>query len=174
MKAERQTGRLVLDALLAALMVVAIVDARSLPDQARFMPTFIAGMTLLFLAFGIVMEAFPATRRYLTAKTPRSDPRVTQQAEEPAEWSAALKVITLIVTFWALVFFFGFYLVPPILVAAYLVYEGDVRPLVAIGCAVAATLLTLFGLDILGVQPWIGAGPEILEGYIGGAVMPLF
>lgn len=174
MQAERQTGRLVIDILIAVLMIVAIVDASSLPDQARFMPTVVAGATLVFLAVGIIMEAFPATRRYLTAKTPRSDPRVTQQAEEPAEWSAALKVISLIVSFWALVFFFGFYLVPPILVTAYLIFEGEVRPLVAVFCAVLATALTLVGLDILGVQPWIGAGPELVENYVGGAVMPLF
>ena len=174
MQQERQPGRLALDIIIAAILVVAIFDASSLPAQARYVPIVVASVTLVFLVIGIVTEAFPATRRYLTPKTPRSDPRVTQQAEAPAEWSAALKVITYILTFWVLIFFFGFYVVPPILVAAYLVTDGGVRPLVAICCALAATALTLFGMDVLGVQPWVGSGPELVEGYVGGGVMPLF
>lgn len=174
MQQERQPGRLAVDIVIAAILVVAIVDASSLPAQARYVPTVVAGVTLVFLVIGIITEAFPSTRRYLTARTPRSDPRVTRQAEPPAEWSAALKVMTFILTFWVLIFFFGLYIVPPVLVTAYLVTDGGVRPLVAICCALAATALTLFGMDVLGVQPWIGSGPELVEGYVGGAVMPLF
>lgn len=169
-----QTGKIAVDLILAIVLLVAVWDAWPLPDQARFMPIFIAGVTLVFLAISIVIEASPTAARYLSPSTPRSDATSTEQAEQPAEWSVALRVIAYVALFWSLIFFFGFYAVPPVLVTLYLIFEGNVGPLVAIPCALLASALTLLGLDMLGVAPWIGAGPELIEDYVGGAVMPLF
>lgn len=169
-----QIGKVVLDAVLGLIVLAAILDAQDLPAQARQMPTVVGIATLVFLALGIASELFPRHTRFLRPRTPRSDKTNAAQAEQPAEWSAALRVMSYVLLFWTLIFFFGMYAVPPVLVAMYLVFEGGVRAIIAIPLALLATGLTLLGLDILGVQPWLGAGPTLVDGYIGGAVMPLF
>lgn len=169
-----ETGKVVVDLTLGAIIVFTIVEASDLPQQARQMPTVVGIATLVFLALGVLNEVFPKYTAFLRPRTPRSDETSTLQAEQPADWSTALRVITYLLLFWVLVFFFGLYLVPPVLVTLYLVFEARVRPLIATVLALAATALTMLGLSVLGVQPWIGAGPEVIDGYVGGAVMPLF
>ncbi|WP_172294783.1 tripartite tricarboxylate transporter TctB family protein [Pseudoruegeria sp. HB172150] len=169
-----EIGKVIVDAVLAVIILVAVVDAQGLPQQARMMPTVVGIATLVFLTLGIAAELFPKHAEFLKPRTPRSDDRNQMQAEQPAEWGAALRVISYVLLFWVLIFFFGFYVVPPVLVALYLGFEGGVRWRFAIPLAILATLLTLAGLAVLRVQPWIGAGPELIDGYVGGAVMPLF
>lgn len=169
-----QTGRAATDAVLAIVVILALVDIQSVTPNARFVPSLVCWFTLALLMLSIVVELVPAAARILTPPTPRSDETSTRHAEQPADWPAVLRVITMIVTFWVLVFFFGFYVVPPVLVTLYLSLEARVSPVWAALSALIATGLTLAGMAILGVSVWKGAAPALLKGYIGGEVMPLF
>jgi hypothetical protein len=167
-------GRLVVDGVIAVVIVLALIDMQSIPEKARFMPQLVAWATLALVVLPIALHLFPALQRWAAFATPRSDDISSQQAEPPGEWPRALLVITYILAFWLLVFLFGFYLVPPVAITLYLVTEGKVRIHRAVLAALIATALMLFGMDVLGVGVWTGAGPELIRGYVGGEVMPLF
>jgi hypothetical protein len=64
--------------------------------------------------------------------------------------------------------------VPPVFVAVYLVFEGCVKPIPAIAIAVGVCVPALLALTTLNVFLWTGIVPEIVPGYVGGAVPPQF
>ena len=87
-------------------------------------------------------------------------------------WPPVLKSMGYALGFLILSFFVGFFVAPPIFVAAYLIFEAKVRPLPAVLVGVVITALLDISMLLVHVDVWPGAIPEILEGYLGGAIIP--
>ena len=76
------------------------------------------------------------------------------------------------VGFLLLSFVVGLFVAPPVFVATYLIFEAKMRPWVAILVGIVITALLDTGMILVHVDVWPGAIPEIVEGYLGGAIVP--
>lgn len=177
MKKLRLKGDFVFTLFLGAWMTILLIDAFSFPSSLQI-AIFIGGFTTLGLILLLLVGHFrPEILRWsettLQDLVGGSDEGAARTAgEDTIPWPLILKSMGYAVGFLLLSFFVGFFIAPPIFVAAYLIFEAKMRPLPAVLVGVGVTALLDTAMILVHVDVWPGAIPEILEGYIGGAIIP--
>jgi hypothetical protein len=174
-------GSLVWTVVLGLFVLMMVVVARGFQDSLQFTP-YLAGfgtlaMILVLLAGNYYPEILRWTETTLqdlwgggdTGDTTGGEGTV---AEQEPPWPAVLRSMSYAVGFLVAVFLFGFALVPPLFVTLYLVVEAGVRFRWAMLAAVIVCALLIFGMVMLQVEVWAGIIPEIVEGYLGGSIIP--
>lgn len=92
--------------------------------------------------------------------------------EEASPWPAIVRSMSYAVGFLVLVFVFGFPIVTPLYIALYLIVEARARAIWAIPVALGVTTSLVTAMVLLRVEVWAGMIPEIIEGYLGGSIIP--
>jgi hypothetical protein len=176
----RIDGSFLWSLLLGFFVVLLLIDARNLPEQVRIAPN-LAGYTTLALILVLLAGAFyPAIVRWTEATlqdlwgggSSSGGGGVGADTDAPIPWPDVIRVMSYAVGFLVLVILFGFFVIPPLFVATYLIREARVKPYIAILVALGASLSLNAAMYSLNVEIWTGAAPEIIEGYIGGEIMP--
>lgn len=176
---SRIDGSFVFSIFLAAFVLICVVEARNFPPLLQ-VATNIAGYSTLTLIGLLLLGTFRPEILSWTETTlqdmwggGKEGARDEGAAGEGnARWPAVLRVMGYAVGFLLLAFLFGFFVVPPVFLALFLIVEAEVRPLPAIVAAVVATALLDGGMMLVHVEVWAGIIPEVIEGYLGGAIMP--
>lgn len=176
---SRIDGSFVFTLFLGLFVLTCLVYARDFPDSLQI-ATNLTGYTTLALICVLLVGAFhpqilrwtETTLQDLWGASGRDEGAVDAAAEEAPPCTAVLKSIGYALGFLLLSFLFGFFVGPPIFLATYLIAEAKVRPLWAILAGIIATAILATGMIMVHVEVWAGIIPEILEGYIGGAIMP--
>ncbi|MFB3120682.1 MAG: hypothetical protein ACE10H_00615 [Candidatus Binatia bacterium] len=176
---SRIDGSFIFTLFLGLFVLVCLIYARDFPDSLQI-ATNLAGYTTLALICVLLAGAFypeilhwtETALQDLWGASGQDKGAVDAVAEEAPPWPAVLKSIGYAVGFLLFSFLFGFFVVPPIFLATYLIAEAKVRPLWAILAGVIATAILDTGMMMVYVEVWAGIIPEIFEGYIGGAIMP--
>jgi hypothetical protein len=171
-------GPFVWTVLLTLLVVTFLVTAISFPERVRIAPFLAGGATLALLLVLVAAEFIPRLRRW-TEDTSGARPRDNQGGADrnivPIEWAPwpiVLRFAAYIVGFFLFVFLLGFFVVPPVFIALFLINEARVGPKWAILSAMIASFSMYGGMVLLNVDIWTGAIPEIVPGLIGGAIIP--
>jgi putative tricarboxylic transport membrane protein len=168
-------GDLAWTMFLALGVAVFLVGALSFPDRVQILPLLTGSGTLLLL-LGLVASTLLPRLKHWRGSAPQEDSG--NDADTPATgpdeppWPVVLRFAVYIMGFFAAVFMFGFFLVPPFVVALFLIYEADVPRRWAILSAVIASFSLYAGMVLLNVDMWTGALPEIVPGLIGGSIIP--
>ena len=176
---SRIDGSFIFTLFLGLFVLVCLIFARDFPDSLQI-ATNLAGYTTLALICVLLAGAFypeilhwtETALQDLWGASGQDKGAADAVAEEAPPWPAVLKSIGYAVGFLLFSFLFGFFVVPPIFLATYLIAEAKVRPLWAILAGVIATAILDTGMMMVYVEVWAGIIPEIFEGYIGGAIMP--
>ncbi len=163
---------------LAIFVVVCLIDALDFYEKLQG-AVFITGLTtLLFLGLLLVGHFYPEILRW-TETTLQDlwggggdEGAIDNLAEAPPPWPAIWKSMSYAVGFLILSFVFGFYLVPPIFLATYLIVEANAKPVWAIIAGVVATAILTTGMTLVHIEVWVGALPEIIPEFLGGAFIP--
>lgn len=167
-------------AALGLFVLVLLYAAFDLPVLLRYAPFIAGGLTFACIAVLLIGRFRPDILRWTETALQDmwGDSSRTRQMEDleetPAPWRSVLRVAAYVLGFLIATYLFGFFVVPPVFVALYLVLDAHVRPLRAVAVAVAVCVPAVWTLDALNVFLWTGIGPEILPGYIGGEVPPQF
>ncbi len=177
---SRLNGSFIWTIVLGLFVAVLVIVAGGFPDSLQFAP-YVAGIgTLLLVLVLLAGNFYPEILRW-TETTLQDlwgggkagdESEVESGADQEPPWPAILRSMSYAVGFLLAVFVFGFALVPPLFVTLYLVVEGGVRPLWALLAAVIVTVTLISGMAALHVEVWAGIIPEIIEGYLGGAIIP--
>ncbi len=172
----RLDGSFVFTLFLGVFVVVCLIDAASFPDSLQI-ATYIAGYTTLAMICLLLVGAFrPGILRW--AETTLQDlwgggeGGGDAPAEQPPPWPAVLRSMGYALGFLLLAFLFGLFVAPPIFLATYLIVEARMRAPVAILAGVIATAVLDTLMTMVHVDVWPGIIPEIIEGYVGGAILP--
>ncbi len=166
-------------AFLGLFVVLCLFEGRNLPENLQ-LATNIAGYTTLVLIVLLLVGTFKPDLLSWTemalqdlwggsGEERRPPP---EERQGPPPWRGILKSMSYAVGFLALAFAFGFYLIPPIFLAFYLVVEAEARPFPAIAWGVGATTVLTTGMRLANVEVWAGAIPEFIPGYLGGSFIP--
>ncbi|MBT7756311.1 MAG: hypothetical protein HN732_03225 [Rhodospirillaceae bacterium] len=159
-------------------MAILLIDAFSFPPSLQI-AIFIGGFTTLALIVLLLVGHFRPKILSWSETTLQDllggsgDEGGTQSAGESATpWPAVIKSMAYAVGFLLLSFVVGLFVAPPVFVATYLIFEAKMRPWVAILVGIVITALLDTGMILVHVDVWPGAIPEIVEGYLGGAIVP--
>lgn len=161
------------DIVIAAILVVALFEMRDFGAGARFIPALFAWITLGLVALDILRQVLTQSAR---ARRQNGNPvaKLRQRPPAAAPLRDSLRVIAYVAFFWVMVLLFGFNGIPALLIWAYLTVEARVNWHVGLFAAIFGNFGILWGMSLLGVRVWKGAGPEIWPDVIGGATWPLF
>ena len=176
---SRINGSFIWTVILGLFVALMVTVAGGFTESLRFTP-YLAGfgtlsMVLILLAgtyYPEILRWTETTLQDLWGGGEARDEGVAAEAEEEPPWPAVLRSMFYAVGFLVAVFVFGFALVPPLYIALYLIVEAGVRPRWAVLVAVAATATLIMGMVLLHVEVWAGIIPEIIEGYLGGSIIP--
>ncbi|MFQ5850365.1 MAG: hypothetical protein ACE5JU_07210 [Candidatus Binatia bacterium] len=171
-------GSLVFSLLLTLFVVALLVTAQDYPEDVRLVPLVIGIPTVVLFTILLVGEFYPtlmqrmeSTLEDLWGGQARGS-GVKAVSQELTSWSSVIRVMSWAVAFFVLVFLLGFFLVPPVFVAAFLIREAEMRPVSAIIASIVASLGLLGGMTFLRVDLWMGAVPELIPGFVGGSIIP--
>lgn len=171
-------GSLVCSLLLTLFVVVLLVTAQNYPEDVRLVPFVIGIPTVVLFVLLLTGEFYPTLMRWMESTLEdlwggqAKGSGVQAVSQELTSWSSVSRVIGWAVAFFALVFFLGFFLVPPLFVAAFLVVEAEVRTSRAIVASLVACVALYGGMTFLRVDLWLGAIPEVVPGFLGGSIIP--
>jgi len=176
---SRIDGAFIFTLLLGVCTLGALLAGRDFPDSLKI-ATYLAGATTLGLICLLLAGAFyPGMLAW--AETALQDlwgggggdaGAMESVAEDAPPWPAVIRSIFYALGFLVLSFLLGFFVGPPIFLATYLIVEAKARPVPAILAGVIATAALDTGMIMVHVEVWAGIVPEIVEGYIGGAILP--
>lgn len=171
-------GSLIFSVMLSLFVVVLLVTALQYLREVRVVP-FVIGIPTLFLLFILLIgEFYPSVMQWMEStledlwggKTRGSGAGV--RSEDMTSWWSILGIVGWAVVFFVLVFFLGFYLVPPLFIAVFLTVEAEVPLHRAILSSLITSAALYGGMALLRVDLWSGAIPEIIPGLLGGAIIP--
>lgn len=173
----RAKGDFIWTLVLSVFVAALILATGGLLPEVRIVPYLAAIPTLILLLLLLLGEFVPGVLQWTESTLEDlwgGDGRRPGGAadETPAPWPAVLRVMGWIVGFLVLFFWFGFFVVPPIFIAAYLVVEAKVAARKAVPVALLVCGSLYGGLSFLMVELWTGAVPEIITDYVGGAIIP--
>jgi len=171
-------GSLVWSLLLTLFVVVLLVTAQDFPEDVRLVPFVIGIPTVLLFIILLIGEFYPPLMEWMESILEdlwggkRKGAAVESVSQEVTSWSSVFRVMAWTVAFFVLVFFLGFFLVPPVFIAAFLIMEAGVRPFRAIVASLITSIALDSGMFFLKVGLWMGAIPEIIPGFVGGSIIP--
>lgn len=181
----RIDGSFAFTALLGIFVLACLIGGRALPDVLQIATNIAGYSTLALIVLLLVGHFYPGLLRWAETALqdvwgdkgtdPRSvgrGPESAEGGEGPLPLSAIARSMGYALGFLALVFIFGFYLIPPIFIATYLILDARVPPLWAVVAGVGATVLLIGGMQAVNVDVWVGVIPEIIPGYLGGSLLP--
>jgi hypothetical protein len=109
----------------------------------------------------------------------RGQQSVEKKSEKPekgsefTEWRPVLIVMAWVFPFFILVFLFGYALMSPIFIACFLIRKAGMRWPIAVASAIFSTALIFLLMEgLIDADLWCGAIPEIIPGWLGGAIIP--
>ena len=164
---------------LLIFVLLLILTGLAYPKEVRMIPYVVGFPTLLLLLFLWVGGFNPVVRRWVEMAArgqKRGGKDLGRPEKEPefTEWGPVLIVMAWVFPFFIFVFLFGFALTSPIFMACFLNRKADMRWPAAIVYALVA-VVCIYGLmeGVINADLWCGAIPEIIPGWLGGAIIPL-
>lgn len=176
----RIDGEFVFVAILGVFVLVIMIATLQVPVLLRYGPFIAGGLTFVFIVVLLAGKFHPRILSWTETALQDlwggdSASRKLEEAEDgPAPWAAVLRVMAYALGFLLSLYFLGFFVAPPVFVALYLIFDAHVKPLLAIAIAIGICVSALLALAALNVFLWTGIVPEIVPGYLGGAVPPQF
>jgi hypothetical protein len=176
----RVNGSFVWTCVLGLFILLLVVVASGFPTSLQFTPYLAGYGTLAMIVVLLAGNYYPEILRWTetTLQDLWGGGKVGDEkddagaADEGASWPAVLRSMAYAVGFLAFVFLVGFPIVTPTFIALYLIVEARVPPVWAVLVALATSVGLVVGMLLLHVEVWAGIGPEIIEGFIGGSIMP--
>ena len=172
-------GAFVWTVIMGLFVVLQVSVAGGFTESLRFTP-YLAGYGTIFMVIVLLAGHFypeilrwtETTLQDLWGGGGTGGEGAAAETDKEPPWPAVLRSMGYAVGFLAAVFVFGIAVVPPLYIAFYLIVEADVRPLWAVLAALIASTILITGMVMLNVEVWAGIIPEIIEGYLGGSIIP--
>ncbi len=181
----RVDGSFVFTLLLGVFALVCLVAAEELPDSLQIAIRMAGYSTLVLVVLLLIGHFKPGLLRWTEtalqdvwggkggdASSAGPPGGGAEGGEEPVPWPAVARSMGYALGFLAFAFVFGFYLIPPLFIAIYLIVDARVPARWAIFSGIVATALLIGGMQAVNVDVWLGVVPEIIPGYFGGSMMP--
>jgi hypothetical protein len=175
---SRWTGEQTWITCLLIFVLLLILTGMFYPKEVRMIPYVVGFPTLVLLLFLWIGGFNPVVRRWIEMAV-RGQQKVERKSgkrekgSEFTDWKPVLIVMAWVFPFFILVFLFGYALMSPIFIASFLIRKAGMRWPTAVASAVFSTALIYLLMEgLIDADLWCGAIPEIIPGWLGGAIIP--
>lgn len=175
---SRWTGEQTWVTCLLIFVLLLIVTGMFYPMEVRMIPYVVGFPTLVLLLFLWIGGFNPVVKRWVEMAV-RGQQRVEKKSGKPEKgseftaWKPVLIVMAWVFPFFILVFLFGYALMSPIFIASFLIRKAGMRWPMAVASAIFSTALIFLLMEgLIDADLWCGAIPEIIPGWLGGAIIP--
>lgn len=175
---KQWTGDQIWITIMIIFVLLLILTGLVYPKEVRMIPHVVGFPTLFLLLFLWVGGLNPVIKRWveMAARGKRHGQNESDESDkgsEFTEWGPVLIVMAWVFPAFILVFLFGFALISPIFIACFLNRKAGMRwPMAVCSAIFSITLIYLFMEGIINADLWCGAIPEIIPGFLGGAIIP--
>lgn len=159
-------------------VIVLILTGFGYPKEVRMIPFVVGFPTLLLLIFLWIGGFYPRVIHWIEdamgeQREEKKGLKKGEKSTEFTEWKPVLIVMVWVFLFFLFVFLFGFALVSPVFITAFLIRKAGMRFRSALLYAlIAVALIYIFMEGLINADLWCGAIPEIIPGWLGGAIIP--
>jgi hypothetical protein len=175
---SRWTGEQNWVTCLLIFVLLFILTGMFYPKEVRLIPYVVGFPTLVLLLFLWIGSFNQVVKRWVEIAT-RGQRGGEKKSESSAkeseftEWRPVLIVMAWVFPFFILVFLFGYALMSPIFIACFLIRKAGMRWPMAVASAIFSTALIFLLMEgLIDADLWCGAIPEIIPGWLGGAIIP--
>ena len=170
-------GSLIFTATVSAFIALLLWAGLGYPPEVQILP-LVVGVPTLSLTFVLLVGEFhPPVMEWLDSALDdlwggRQETSAAGREESLPSWGPVLRMMSWAAGFFAAVFLFGMFVVPPLFIVAYLFAEARMRLAGALLASLAASTCLYAGMALLRVDLWTGSIVEVVPGVLGGGIIP--
>ena len=170
-------GSLVFTASVSAFITLLLWAGLGYPPEVQILP-MVVGLPTLSLTFVLLVGEFhPPVMEWLDSALDdlwggRQETSEANKDQLLPSWGPVLRMMSWAAGFFAAVFLFGMFVVPPLFIVAYLVAEARMRLTGALLASLVASTCLYAGMALLRVDLWTGSIAEVVPGILGGGILP--
>ena len=171
-------GSLLFTASVGAFITLLLWAGRGYPPEVQILPLVVGVPSLSLTVVLLVGEFHPPVMEWLDSALDdlwggRQEASGISSGGDPLpSWGPVLRMMGWASGFFAAVFLFGMFVVPPLFIVAYLVTEARMRPPAALLASLVASGCLYAGMAFLRVDLWTGSIGEVAPGILGGGIIP--
>lgn len=170
-------GSLIFTASVSAFIALLLWAGLGYPPEVQILPLVVGVPTLSLTAVLLVGEFHPPVMEWLDSALDdlwggRQETSKAGKGESLPSWGPVLRMMSWAAGFFATVFLFGMFVVPPLFIVAYLATEARMRLARALLASLVASTCLYAGMALLRVDLWTGSIAEVVPGVLGGGIIP--
>ena len=170
-------GSLVFTALVSAFITLLLWAGLGYPPEVQILPLVVGVPTLSLTMVLLVGEFCPPVMEWLDSALDdlwggRQETSEANKDQILPSWGPVLRMMSWAAGFFAAVFLFGMFVVPPLFIVAYLVAEARMRLTGALLASLVASTCLYAGMALLRVDLWTGSIAEVVPDILGGGILP--
>ncbi len=170
-------GSLLFTASVSAFIALLLWAGLGYPPEVQILPLVVGIPTLSLTVVLLVGEFHPPVMEWLDSALDdlwggRQETSEATKDHLLPSWGPVLRMMSWAAGFFAAVFLFGMFVMPPLFIVAYLVAEARVRWIGALLASLVASTCLYAGMALLRVDMWTGSIAEVVPGVLGGGIIP--
>lgn len=169
----RMDTTLVFETLMIVMVAAMLAAATQYPVGVRVFPLWVGIPTLSLLLYLWFKHVFP--RWKLWGKKGSQEDAPDEKAYEDTDFTALKPIlVTLgwITAYYLLILLLGFFAATPLWLAAFFFWQSGLSPVKSILSAIASSYAVIRSVQAFGIIIWPGAIPKIIDGILGGGIVP--
>ncbi|MDW7738750.1 MAG: tripartite tricarboxylate transporter permease [Bacillota bacterium] len=172
-----KNGEFIFTAVVTAFVLLIMAVSFQYGERARMVPLLVSSGTLVLLLGLLVGHFFPELMKRMEVGLDdmlggSSKQKCDAEEKEQTAIGSVLRIIFWIVGLATIIFLFGLPVSIPLLLLAFLLFEGKVVWWKALLIAAVGSVIFFVALNYLGVRLWLGAIPRLIPGILGGSIIP--
>jgi hypothetical protein len=169
----RMNVTLVFETLMLVMVGAMLAAATQYPIGVRVFPFWIGFPTLFLLLYLWFKDVCPQWK-FPGKKRPPEDAGAEKVYEDfdATAWKPILITLGWITAYYLLILVLGFFVATPLWLAAFFIWESGLSPVKSVLSAAVSSYAVIRSVEAFGIALWPGAIPKMIEGILGGGIVP--
>jgi hypothetical protein len=167
----RMDTTLVFETLMIVMVAAMLAAATQYPVGVRLFPFWVGIPTLCLLLYLWLENVYPLWKwRGRTAKEAPAE-KVYEDTDFTA-WKPIFATLGWITSYYLLILVIGFFAATPLWLTAFFFWQSGLSPVKSVLSAIASSYAVIRSVEAFGIIIWPGAIPKIIDGILGGGIVP--
>jgi len=169
----RMDTTLVFETLMIVMVAAMLATATQYPVGVRVFPFWVGIPTLCLLLYLWFMQLFPRWKLW-GKKRPQED-APDEKVYEDTDFTALKPILATlgwITAYYVLIVVGGFFVATPLWLTGFFIWESGLSPVKSVLSAIASSYAVIRSVEAFGIVIWPGAIPKIIDGILGGGIVP--
>jgi hypothetical protein len=164
---------LVFETLMIVMVAAMLAAATQYPVGVRVFPFWVGFPTLFLLLYLWFKHVFPRLKLWGKNRS-QEDPSAEKVYEDfdATAWRPILMTLGWITAYYVLIVVVGFFVATPLWLTGFFIWESGLSPAKSLLSAAVSSYVVIRSVEAFGIVIWPGAIPKIIDGILGGGIVP--